>query len=147
VRLEDLGLTGNGQFSALVERTGAIVWCCLPRFDSEPVFATLLDQDGGSFLVGPADGGIGAQRYVENTNVLETTFRTDGGSFRVVDFAPRFVQHARVFRPTQRLRIVEPLEGTPQRLLPSGESHGLAKDPRGSRHRHRTSLLRGPLLS
>lgn len=33
VRLEDLGLIGNCQFSALVERTGAIVWCCLPRFD------------------------------------------------------------------------------------------------------------------
>jgi GH15 family glucan-1,4-alpha-glucosidase len=115
VRLEDLGLTGNCQFSALIERTGAIVWCCLPRFDSEPVFATLLDhEDGGSFLVGPADGSTGAQRYVENTNVLETTFRTDGGSFRVVDFAPRFVQHGRVFHPTQHLRIIEPLEGTPQ---------------------------------
>ena len=54
MRLEDLGLIGNCQFSALVERTGAIVWCCLPRFDSEPVFSTLLDAtDGGHFLVGP----------------------------------------------------------------------------------------------
>ena len=77
MRLEDLGLIGNCQCSALVERTGAVVWCCLPRFDSEPVFSTLLDErDGGSFLVGPANGGAGVQRYLDNTNVLETTFDT-----------------------------------------------------------------------
>ncbi len=32
MRLEDLGLIGNCQFSALIERTGEVVWCCLPRF-------------------------------------------------------------------------------------------------------------------
>jgi GH15 family glucan-1,4-alpha-glucosidase len=115
VRLEDLGLVGNCQFSALVERTGAVVWCCLPRFDSEPVFSTLLDHDGGgSFFVGPAEPRPGSQRYLPNTNVLETRFDTPGGSFRVVDFAPRFVEHGRVFRPTQLFRIVEPLDGTPR---------------------------------
>jgi len=40
MRLEDLGLIGNCQFSALVHNSGEIVWCCLPRFDSEPVFST-----------------------------------------------------------------------------------------------------------
>jgi GH15 family glucan-1,4-alpha-glucosidase len=114
MRLEHLGLVGNCQFSALVERTGEVVWCCLPRFDSAPVFSTLLDQEeGGSFLVGPADGSAGRQRYVENTNVLETTFTTEAGSFRLLDFAPRFVQHDRIFRPTQLFRILEPVEGTP----------------------------------
>ena len=73
MRLEDLGLIGNCQFSALVHRTGNIVWCCLPRFDSEPVFASLLDEAaGGSFVVGAADGRPGTQRYLPNTNVLET---------------------------------------------------------------------------
>jgi GH15 family glucan-1,4-alpha-glucosidase len=114
VRLENLGLVGNCQISALVESTGSIVWCCLPRFDSEPAFSTLLDHElGGAFLIGPADASRGSQRYLENTNVLATTFETDTGSFRVVDFAPRFMQHERVFRPTQLLRIVEPLDGTP----------------------------------
>jgi GH15 family glucan-1,4-alpha-glucosidase len=113
--LEDLGLIGNCQFSALIERTGAIVWCCLPRFDSEPVFSTLLDvQDGGQFLVGPAGGGCGVQRYVDNTNVLETTFETADGTLRVLDFAPRFVQYDRAFRPTQIVRVVEPVNGTPR---------------------------------
>lgn len=115
MRLEDLGLIGNCQYSALVERTGAIVWSCLPRFDSEPVFAALLDaRDGGVFLVGPADDTSGTQRYINNTNVLETTFTSPSGSFRVLDFAPRFVQYDRAFRPTQMIRVVEPLEGTPR---------------------------------
>lgn len=114
MRLEDLGLIGNCQFSALIHRTGEVVWCCLPRFDSEPVFSTLLDHErGGRFVVGAADGAAGVQRYVENTNVLETVFRTEGGSFRLLDFAPLFFQHGRVFRPTQLVRIVEPVEGTP----------------------------------
>lgn len=115
MRLEDLGLIGNCQYSALIENTGEIVWCCLPRFDSDPVFSSLLDEhNGGRFIVGPADSSCGEQRYLENTNVLETTFHTADGSFRVLDFAPRFLQHERIFRPTQLLRIVEPLDGAPR---------------------------------
>lgn len=113
LQLEDLGLIGNCQFSALVARTGAVVWCCLPRFDSEPMFGALLDPDGGDFIVGPAEGGMGVQSYIENSNILQTEFRTSAGSFRVIDFAPRFTQYDRMFRPTQMVRIVEPLEGAP----------------------------------
>jgi GH15 family glucan-1,4-alpha-glucosidase len=115
MRLEDLGLVGNCQVAALVENTGSIVWCCLPRFDSEPVFAALLDhQDGGRFTVAPASGEPGKQRYIENTNVLETTFTTSDGAFRLIDFAPRFQQYGRNFRPTEFYRIVEPISGTPR---------------------------------
>jgi GH15 family glucan-1,4-alpha-glucosidase len=113
MRLEDLGLIGNCQLSALVERTGSIVWCCLPRFDSEPVFGKLLDEAGGEFSIAPAAGGMGRQRYVPNTNILETEFDAPDGRFRVTDFAPRFAQNERMFRPTQLLRMVEPLAGTP----------------------------------
>jgi GH15 family glucan-1,4-alpha-glucosidase len=115
VHLEDLGLIGNCQYSALVACSGEVVWCCLPRFDSEPIFARLLDAErGGGFLVGPADGSEGTQRYLENTNILETTFRGEDGAFRVLDFAPRFEQHDRTFRPTILMRLVEPLEGSPR---------------------------------
>src|SRR6187402_505364 len=114
MRLENLGLIGNCQFSALVHRNGRVVWCCLPRFDSEPLFASLLDEnEGGRFEIGPEDGSAGEQRYIENTNVLETRFDTRAGSFRVLDFAPRFSQFGRIFRPTQLFRMVEPLSGTP----------------------------------
>ncbi len=109
MRLEDLGLIGNCHYSALIERTGSVVWCCLPRFDSEPVFGKLLDAGGGEFAIGPADGSAGSQRYLENTNVLETLFSGPSGHFRILDCAPRFLQHDRVYRPTQLIRIVEPL--------------------------------------
>jgi GH15 family glucan-1,4-alpha-glucosidase len=113
MRLEDLGLIGNCQMSALVERTGSVVWCCLPRFDSEPVFGRLLDESGGEFSIAPAGGEPGVQRYLDNTNVLETTFETATGRFRIVDFTPRFLQYDRIFRPTQLVRIVEPIDGQP----------------------------------
>lgn len=112
--LEQTGLIGNCQFSALVSAEGDVTWCCLPRFDSPPVFGSLLDPEAGHFVVAPANGGTGRQRYLENTNVLETTFTAPDGRFRVLDFAPRFTIHARSFRPTKVVRIVEPLEGTPR---------------------------------
>ena len=112
--LEDLGLIGNCQLSALVARDGSVVWCCMPRFDAPPVFGALLDEDGGRFLIGPADRRAGVQRYQGNTNVLETRFEGPDGAFRVIDFAPRFVRYERSFRPTKLVRIVEPLSGTPR---------------------------------
>jgi GH15 family glucan-1,4-alpha-glucosidase len=112
--LEDLGLIGNCQYSALVDRRGAVVWCCLPAFDGEPVFGSLLDAaEGGEFSIGPPDGSQGQQRYVPNTNVLATTFRTSDGAFRVLDFAPRYFSDRQIVSPTELIRIVEPLEGTP----------------------------------
>lgn len=139
MRLENLGVIGNCQFSALIENTGAIVWCCLPRFDSEPLFSALLDEaDGGFFLVGPAQGGLGAQRYIENTNVLETVFNTSDGSFRCIDFAPRFSLYERMFRPTKLFRIIEPLSGTPRiraRCAPRrGWSKEIPVETHGSHH-------------
>ena len=113
--LSDLGLIGNCQVAAHVRRDGAIVWSCLPRFDSPPVFGALLDEkDGGRFSISPAVAALGQQRYLANTNVLETRFETSDGSFRVIDFAPRFVQYERSFRPTKLIRIVEPISGTPR---------------------------------
>ena len=114
-RLEELAIIGNCQYSALVHNTGEIVWCCLPRFDSEPVFSSLLDeQQGGKFRIASAHGEPGSLRYLPNTNIAETTFHTPSGAFRIIDFAPRFAQFGRMFRPTQLVRIVDPLEGTPR---------------------------------
>jgi GH15 family glucan-1,4-alpha-glucosidase len=133
MRLEDLGLIGNCQFAALVERTGDVVWCCLPRFDSDPIFSRLLDQTAqdGRFSVEPAGGGGGRQSYIENTNVLSTLFQTDTGSFRVIDFAPRFGQVEGMFHPTQLQRIIEPVEGHPFVRVRFAPRLGWSKEPAG----------------
>lgn len=39
---------------------------------------------------------------------------TAEGAFRVVDFAPRYLVSNRAYRPTQLVRIVEPLSGAPR---------------------------------
>ena len=136
--LENLGLIGNCQAAAHVDSSGAVVWCCLPRFDAEPVFGALLDPDGGHFLIGPASGALGTQRYLDNTNVLETRFDEPDGSFRVIDFFPRFELNGRSFRPTQLFRIVEPLSGTPRVRVEVKPVLGWSKQPpsaiNGSHH-------------
>jgi GH15 family glucan-1,4-alpha-glucosidase len=137
--LGDLGLIGNCQLSALVRRDGAIVWSCMPRFDSEPVFASLLDEhDGGAFRIGPADLRAGTQRYLPNTNVLETRFESEGNAFRTLDFAPRFVLYDRSYRPTKLVRIAEPLSGTPRVRVTCdpvlGWSRGRPRRELGSHH-------------
>lgn len=115
MHLADIGLIGNCQIAAHVRSDGDIVWCCLPRFDSPPIFASLLDpQRGGRFGINAPEDGEGVQRYIPNTNVLETTISSSEGRFRIIDFIPRFIQYDRAFRPRMLMRIVEPLEGTPR---------------------------------
>ncbi|HVU00534.1 MAG TPA: glycoside hydrolase family 15 protein [Polyangiaceae bacterium] len=141
--LENLGLIGNCQVSALVRNDGAIVWACMPRFDSAPVFGALLDERaGGAFSIAPADGGPGVQRYLTNSNILETVFEGPTGSFRVVDFCPRFIQHDRSFRPAKLFRIVEPLSGTPRIRVRCAPVLGWSKDvPARDAGSHHVSFL------
>ena len=88
-RIADYALIGDMRTAALVGRHGGIDWCCLPRFDSSSIFAALLDpQRGGTWLVQPSEPFAATQRYLNGTNVLETTFRTDRGEVALTDFMP-----------------------------------------------------------
>jgi pentatricopeptide repeat protein len=88
--IEDHGAIGNLHTVALVGRDGAIDWCCLPDLDCPSVFASLLDQHrGGQFRLRPTGSTrLGSQRYVGDTNVLETRFPVDGGDVVITDFMP-----------------------------------------------------------
>jgi GH15 family glucan-1,4-alpha-glucosidase len=87
--IADYGAIGNLSTLALVGRDGSIDWCCLPAFDSPSIFAAILDHArGGRFRVAPVGGGRGDQRYLDATNVLETTFQARDGRLIVTDFMP-----------------------------------------------------------
>jgi GH15 family glucan-1,4-alpha-glucosidase len=105
-RIEDYALLGDLQTAALVERGGSIDWLCFPRFDSGACFAALLGTpEHGRWLLAPQHGGTSARRYLHDTLVLETTWETDEGSARVLDFMPPRG------RAPDVVRIVEGLRG------------------------------------
>ena len=110
----ELGIIGNGTVAALVDPSATIQWMCLPRLDGEPVFNELLGG-GGRFAIQLADQVSATQTYVRNTAVLETVLTdADGSSIKITDFAPRFVDRGRVFRPTSIIRRITPLKGMPR---------------------------------
>ena len=84
------GLIGDMSTAALVGTDGSVDWCCFPRFDSPSVFAAILDEEvGGRFRISPAAPVVESrQEYIPDTNILKTTFRTEGGVVSVTDFMP-----------------------------------------------------------
>jgi GH15 family glucan-1,4-alpha-glucosidase len=87
--IEDHAAIGNLHTVAIVGRDASIDWCCFPEMDSPSVFAAMLDADsGGRFRVRPPHAEYGEQVYLEDTNVVQTTFQQDGGIVTVTDFFP-----------------------------------------------------------
>ncbi|WP_373047573.1 trehalase-like domain-containing protein [Vulgatibacter sp.] len=90
--IADYGFLSDCQSAALVDRDGAIDWCCFGRFDQRPVFARLLDREkGGFFRVGPVAPCSTSRRYLPGTLILETRFEARGGVLVLTDCLP--VQH------------------------------------------------------
>ncbi len=84
--IADYGVIGNERTAALVALDGSIDFLCVPRFDSEGAFAALLDPDrGGSFELAPSIPFEAEHRYLDDTNVLETTYATAAGTVKVLD--------------------------------------------------------------
>jgi GH15 family glucan-1,4-alpha-glucosidase len=101
---------------AYINTQANVVWMCWPQFDSSFVFGSLMDDEkGGEFSITPHGGNYTtSQKYIENTNVLCTEFENSEGRFRVIDFAPRFFQYGRHYKPHMLIRKIEPLSGSPR---------------------------------
>ena len=112
----DYAIIGDCRSAALVSRIGSIDWLCWPRFDSPSIFAALLDhRRGGCFKISPAGTLATSRRYVGDSAVLETTFRTPSGVARLTDLMPvaSETEKGRELWPDHELlRRVECLEGT-----------------------------------
>jgi GH15 family glucan-1,4-alpha-glucosidase len=87
--IRDYALVGDCHGSALVGRDGSVDWCCLRRFDADPVFCRILDSDRGGFLsLAPLTKFSVARSYVDGTNILQTVFTTEESELVVTDFMP-----------------------------------------------------------
>ena len=116
----DLALIGNCTIGALVDARANIIWGCFPRFDGDPVFCSLLKEgdDYGFFAIELADCERTEQHYLENTAILVTRlYDRHGGSIEITDFAPRFGQYGRMFRPMMLVRRIKRLAGSPRITL------------------------------
>jgi pentatricopeptide repeat protein len=79
-RIGDYALLGDTRTAALTSSEGSIDWMCLPRFDSEPIFGRLVAGElGGSFSIRPVDLQGVSRQYVEESAVLETSWKTGSG--------------------------------------------------------------------
>ncbi len=115
----NLGVIGNCTVSALVDEAGRMVWSCFPRLDGDPIFCALVGGES------PAEGGYMAvelvgqttreQCYLPNSAILSTRLgSSDGSAVEIIDFAPRYAQYERIFRPPTLVRRIAPLQGKPR---------------------------------
>jgi len=106
MKIEDYGFIGNMRTCALVGRNGSMDWLCLPRFDSSACLASLLGtEENGFWRIAPhGHAEPGAQRYRQDTLILETTFTTPDGEVRVIDFMPPHATYREVVRIVEGVR-------------------------------------------
>jgi GH15 family glucan-1,4-alpha-glucosidase len=113
--ISDYALIGDCRSAGLISRDGSLEWLCLPRFDSPSIFAAVLDaENGGRFLVRPLGEFRTERRYLANTNVLETVFRTPTGACVLRDLmsvSSEEVKRAHLTSEHEVLRELEGLEG------------------------------------
>src|SRR4051812_38018939 len=111
----DYALIGDCRSAALVGRDGSLDWLCWPRFDSPSIFAALLDTErGGRFRIRPVGSYETERRYLPESNVLETIFRTASGAFALRDLMPVATEEekrAALLPEHEILREVEGLHG------------------------------------
>jgi GH15 family glucan-1,4-alpha-glucosidase len=85
--IADLGVVGDTRTAALVDGRGRVVWLCLPHFDGDPVFASLVAGDGGGqFGFGPdGDVVLVSRQYRPGSAVLETTWHVGDAQLSLTD--------------------------------------------------------------
>jgi GH15 family glucan-1,4-alpha-glucosidase len=115
-KLSDYALIGNSCSAALVSKAGSIDWCCLPQFDSASIFASLLDREkGGFFSIAPVTNFKSSQKYLPDTNVVETYFKSEDGIVRMLDAYSVSNEEDKKYSLSPEheiLRVVEGISGT-----------------------------------
>jgi GH15 family glucan-1,4-alpha-glucosidase len=77
--ISEYALLSDCNSAALIDRDGSVDWWCAPRFDSDSVFARLLDERAGHFTVRAREVTTVDRRYEDDSLVLKTTAQTETG--------------------------------------------------------------------
>jgi GH15 family glucan-1,4-alpha-glucosidase len=114
--IADYAFLSDCTSAALVDRACSVDWWCVPRFDSPSVFGRLLDPAAGHWTLTPVEAFSSSRRYLDDTLVLRTEFRTASGVVAVLDalaFAPGARGHdIGLASPHVLMRQVEGVSGT-----------------------------------
>ena len=147
-------MIGDCHGSALVGRNGSIDWCCLERFDADPVFCRLLGGErAGYFEIRPKGAFHTRRRYLPGTNILETTFVANSGRATLTDLMPLGrssgdATNVSINAPHWLMRLLGCVEGHVEftvRYRPCGP--GFAASPPALRKtRHGVGAAGGPQL-
>jgi len=119
--ISDYAFVSDCHSAALISRGGSIDWLCFPRFDGPSVFGRILDEAAGHWSIRPLNDAEITRRYLADTLVLETTFRTASGTVVVTDTLAvgrnerghELGAHA----PSAMLRSVTALTGTVEMVM------------------------------
>lgn len=114
--IRDHGLIGDGTTAALVGIDGTISWLCLPRFDGDPIFSSILDKDeGGKFSIDAGPVIEARHRYFGDSSVLITELKVEGAIVRITDLMPlrrgADLSAVAAVDVGELLRVIEVVEG------------------------------------
>jgi GH15 family glucan-1,4-alpha-glucosidase len=89
LNVRDLAVIGDRRTAAMVTMNGSIVWYCPGRFDRPSLFAALLDlKKGGAWNLDLPFAKPLGRDYLEDSAVLETRLKLNGGDLKVTDWMP-----------------------------------------------------------
>lgn len=86
--MKPYGYISNQLTGVLIDDLASIVWFPVPRYDSSPIFAKILDEDyGGEFsIIVTNDEVINTTQEYEAMNILVTTlYLKSGNKVKVID--------------------------------------------------------------
>ena len=82
----DHALLGDTRTAALISAHGEIDWMCIPTFDRDPIFGTLVDpENGGVFALSFAQTTKIERSYIDGSALLETITHTSTGVGRTTE--------------------------------------------------------------
>ena len=145
----DLAVVGNCAWGGLIDAPGAAglgvpaalrLRPAVPGAARRATATTTASSRSSSLDLESASSATTATRAI-----LVTTLRDRAGSaVEVRDFAPRFANHGRIYRPTTLIRRVRPLRGEPRDPDRAAPALRLRREPPRAHARQQPPALRAP---